>query len=151
MDIGRSCAVICLMVGVSISALAADSSSAIEALKKNGLSGDIWLPKTAISADFTCDGKPDLLVRGRRGRSAIVGLLASDGSVRRPDIIDISVQDLKSVRIVKESQVCEDEAGYLDGCKPRRGCFQFRVERDDIDSLHCWWHARHKKIRCWMR
>lgn len=153
MRVRRRCAAFSLMVFVTASALAADVSTGIDKLKKNGLPGDVWFPRSAISADFTCDGKPDFLVRGQRGQSALVGLLPSDekGQNNRPSIVDVSVLDQKSVLIVKETQVCEDEFGPLEGCKPRRGCVQFRVERDGIDSLHCWWNARRKEIGCWMR
>jgi hypothetical protein len=151
---GKWIAVVCGVFGfASLAVAAADFSAVLDTLKKNGLPADVWYPKSAISADFTCDGKPDLLIRGKRGQSAIVALLPSTkgGAFGTPDIIDVSVMDLKTARVVKEEQGCDGDGEPFEGCKVVRGCWNFRVERDETDSLHCWWDQRHRKVSCWVR
>lgn len=145
---------VCVALGVAAHAWAlGDMSVVLDILRKNGKPPDVWLPRTAIAADFTCDGKPDILIRGIRGPNGIVALLPSTNDMPfvKPDIFEVYVSDLKSVRIVKEEHFCDADGEPLVGCKPARGCWDFRVERDSIDSLHCYWDQRHRRSACWTR
>lgn len=87
------------------------------------------------------------------GPNGIVALLPSTNDMPfvKPDIFEVYFSDLKSVRIVKEEHFCDADGEPLVGCKPARGCWDFRVERDSIDSLHCYWDQRHRRSACWTR
>ena len=70
--IGKWIAMVCGIVGLAtLSFAATDISAILDILKKSGLPEDVWYPKSTVSADFTCDGNPDILIRGKRGQTAI--------------------------------------------------------------------------------
>lgn len=144
---------VCCIWGIAVCASAANVSTALDVLEKNSERGDIWLPTTAIEADFNCDGRLDILVRGWRGTDAIVALVpAAEGKrLGKPDIFSVPVLEKKTVRIAKEAHNCDLDGEPILGCKLSSSCWDFRVERDSIDSLHCYWDRLHRRTACWTR
>ena len=121
-----------------------------------------WDAKTAVSADVTCDGKPDTVVIGYEKKEVVwLGVVPGSDKNRASSPITMSfligkhTQDsFCSIPVQIETGPIEcndEELGALPGCKRVKGCSDFSMVDTDCDSFHFYWNSSRKKLAWWRR
>jgi len=122
-----------------------------------------WDAKTAVSADVTCDGKPDTVVIGYEKKKEVAWLGVVPGSDKNRASRPITMSFLVGkhtqdsfcslpVQIKTGPIECDDnELGALPGCKRVKGCSDFSIVDTDCDSFYFYWDSSHKKLAWWRR
>ena len=115
----------------------------------------VWNSKSAIVADVTCDGKPDAVVLGSQKGTVVIGVVSSAQSDKvqlfsfpiRRDTQDGFCAVPKRIEVLPLD--CETGEGPLPGCKPLKGCKEFRVMDDECDSFNFYWDSSGKSLAWW--
>ena len=109
-------------------------SAALKSLQKARANVQ-WDPTSEVRADVTCDGIPDAVVLGHRKDEVWVGVV-SGASGETPRAISMRLhvgnhsQDSLCqlpVRLETYPIECENENGYLPGCRRIKSCQAFSV------------------------
>ena len=119
-----------------------------------------WKAKTAMTGDFTCDGREDtaMIGFGRRGEPWI-GLVPGSAGHRAsvPSTLKFRLgngyQDAlcaTPVRIETSPLVCLDpQTRLMPGCKPLPGCLALSMIDGKCDAVHFYWDADEPMLRWW--
>ena len=114
-----------------------------------------WDVSGIRSEDVTCDGHPDLIMTGHRGKTLYVNVIS--GPRTRSTFrfaIDSNRQDgicALPVHIETYPLTCrDDEYGALPGCRVVRSCHAFSIADDQCDALNVYWNSKAHRLE-WYR
>lgn len=132
---------------------AAHYQAAMDALDKAD-HGVVWDTKGAITADVTCDGKPDLVIVGQKGAMGVVAVVPGLDRPGKPIIGEYPTgrNDLQDgfcearLKVFLEPRNCQWEDGFIPGCKVVKGCKAFRVGGEECDAFHFYWDTKAKQL-----
>jgi hypothetical protein len=150
---------VAVLLTVAVSAMAADETAEISAVSvlRKAQPTVHWNAKSVVTADVTCDRKPDQIAIGYgKNQSVWVGFIPSGAQpiTMRFAVGKHSQDSFCSTPVQLETSplVCSDEEiGNLPGCKEAKGCLAFSIVDDSCDSFHFYWDASRKKLVWWRR
>jgi len=147
-------ALLALLVGAVASAQA-QGTPALQALA--AFEPEVrWDETSELTADITCDGRPDHALLGRRDGRVYVGLVVSGRP--RPEILSFGVGGGIQDAICAEPAVLSVESldydpkkagGRLDGFRRSKRCKGLRLSGGQCDSIHFFWNHRTKELDWW--
>jgi hypothetical protein len=116
--------------------------------------GVTWDSKGAVTADVTCDGKPDLVIIGQKGSMGVVAVVPGVDKPGKPTIGEFptgraALQDGfcgRRLKVYLEPRNCTWEDGPIEGCKVVKGCKAFRVDDGGCDAFHFYWDNTTKEL-----
>ncbi|TMH89902.1 MAG: hypothetical protein E6H44_07605 [Betaproteobacteria bacterium] len=119
-----------------------------------------WDEKTAVSADVTCDGKPDTAVIGYEEGFVWLGVIpgyAGDKQAKPMTFRFTVGKDTQDsfcrvpVRIKTSAIGCKTEDFDLPGCKAVKGCSALSLIDEACDAFHFYWNSSRKRLTWWRR
>ena len=152
-------AFLALALGASFAgSMPSDFARAVTALSAvTGKERVQWNTAQARTADFTCDGKPDIVMFGIGNRSIWMGMVPGGGGkpqeMRFPlgGTYEYAFRAPPS-RIEIGPGTCDDkDIGHLKGCRLVKGCSDFRFLNDIEDGFNFYWDHDRKAIAVWRR
>jgi len=114
-----------------------------------------WDISGSQKVDVTCDGRPDLIMTGHKGKTLYVTVtMGPKVSKTFAFAIDAGRQAglcALPVHIEVYPLTCkDDEYGTLLGCRAVRECHAFRVVDRQCDSLNFYWNSKAQRLE-WYR
>jgi hypothetical protein len=115
-----------------------------------------WDPKSALSADFDCDGSVDEAFLGRAAGKAFVGVvLAAD---KGPEILEFGVGGIPQDAICQEHVTLAIESlnydpakdiGKIDGFRRSRHCKGLLLSGGECDPIDLYWNFKTNYLGWW--
>jgi len=146
------CAIIALLFSANASA---ESTSLLKAAKKF-VPGVAWRSSSAVTGDFTCNGRTTHAILGSRENEMFVAIfvrglsrrpqvLSYAGGPRDPEKSSLSVEDLDFDPVQFEKDV-----GYIPkGLIPSKTCKGINLSDGLVDSAHIYYERKTKKFWDW--
>jgi hypothetical protein len=115
-----------------------------------------WDVKSALSADFDCDGSLDEALLGRTAGKVFVGIVRAAG--KQPQILEFGVNPNAQDAICQEPSTLTiesldydptEEVGKVDGFQRSRRCKGLLLSGGECDPIHLYWNYRTKHIGWW--
>jgi hypothetical protein len=115
-----------------------------------------WDAKTALRADFDCDGSLDQAFLGRLAGKVYVGLVRA--ATKQPDILEFGVDPSAQAAICQEPAKLKIESldydpteagGKIDGFQRSRRCKGLVLSDGQCDSVHLFWNHQTKRLAWW--
>jgi hypothetical protein len=115
-----------------------------------------WDAKTALGADFDCDGSLDEAFLGRAAGKVYVGLVRA--AVKQPEILEFGVDPSAQAAICQEPAKLEIESldydpteavGKIDGFRRSRRCKGLVLSGGECDPIHIFWNHRINHLAWW--
>ena len=105
-----------------------------------------WLPKSVVTADFTCQGRKQSAILGIGASEAIVAIFLK-GVNQRPEVLRYT-RSLTSVVLQLEDLDYEPDFP-LRGFRTNRTCKVLNVSDGEIDSAHIYWNHLSHRFEAW--
>jgi hypothetical protein len=115
-----------------------------------------WDAKSALSADFDCDGSLDEAFLGRAAGKVFVGLVRA--AVKQPEILEFGVDPSAQAAICQEPATLgieslnydpTEEVGKIDGFRSSRRCKGLLLSGGQCDPIHLYWNYKTKHLAWW--
>jgi hypothetical protein len=115
-----------------------------------------WDAKSALTADFDCDGSPDEAFLGRSAGRIYVGVIRA--ATKQPEILEFGVDASAQDAICQEPAKLEIESlnydpsgeiGKIDGFRRSRRCKGILLSGGECDPIHLFWDYKTKHLAWW--
>jgi hypothetical protein len=153
----------CILVLATLLALTPAQSKDNQARRKDALRSlsvarpDVkWDVKSALSADFDCDGSIDDAFLGRATGKVFLGIVQA--AAKEPQIMEFGVtpnaqdaicQEHAKLTIESLNYDPTDAVGKLDGFKRSHRCKGLLLSGGDCDPIHLYWNYKTKHVDWW--
>jgi hypothetical protein len=115
-----------------------------------------WDAKSALRADFDCDGSLDEAFLGRSAGKVYVGVVRA--GVEQPEILEFGVDPSRQAAICQEPAKLAiesldydptEEVGRIDGFVRSRRCKGLVLSGGECDEIHLFWNHKTKHVTWW--
>ncbi len=115
-----------------------------------------WQKNSILSGDFTCQGKREYAILGTKPQQIFVAvfqppsqrpleILLYSGVERHASSAVLAVESLDY-----DIKKLEQGLGWLpDGLQPSKSCVGLNISDGRIDSVHIYWHRKHRRFTGW--